>query len=46
MKTHTPLADALMLGFANNTLVRVRNNIASAFSKWCETVIRSSGRKL
>ena len=46
MKTNTPLADALFLRIEINTLVRAKNDIVSAFSKWCETVIQSSGRRL
>ena len=40
MKTNTPLADALMLSIVSIPM-RVRNDIASAFSKWCEMVIRN-----
>ena len=29
-----------------NTPVRARSDIASAFSKWCEMVIRNSGKRL
>ena len=47
MKTKHPFGrPANVEDLRNQYPVRARNDIASAFSKWCEMVIRNSGKRL